>query len=173
VTDHAHPYDTGRVGPLVTTLDTLRPPLDPDSVDAAILALDTVAADLGYGDVRPLPGSVVWIDRLRDAGKRTAVTTAGRHARALELAGIGDRADAVICGLQAREAVAQALDALGVEPERAIVVGATQDQLAAARAAGVRLAIGLARGADTPDQLRRAGATIVADLQELLGPTAA
>jgi beta-phosphoglucomutase-like phosphatase (HAD superfamily) len=70
-------------------------------------------------------------------------------------------------------AVAKALDGLGVEPERAIVVGATQDQLAAARAVGVRLPIGFARGADTPDQLRRAGAaTIVADLQELLGPTA-
>jgi phosphoglycolate phosphatase-like HAD superfamily hydrolase len=34
----------------------------------------------------------------------------------------------------------------------------------------VDLAIGVARGGATPDQLRRAGAaTVVADLQELLG----
>jgi beta-phosphoglucomutase-like phosphatase (HAD superfamily) len=174
VSDQAHPFDTGRVRPLVTSLDALRMPVTLDEFDGAILALEAVAADLGYGDVRPLPGSVAWIDRLRHAGKRIAVTTPGEHPAALELAGIADRADAVITGVPARPGVAQALDELGVDPARAIVVGVTQDQLAAARAADVRLAIGLARGGDTPEQLRRAGAgTIVADLQELLGPTAA
>ena len=58
MSDQAHPFDTGRVRPLVTSLDVLRLPIDLDQFDAAILALDTVAADLGYGDVRPLPGSV-------------------------------------------------------------------------------------------------------------------
>ena len=53
MTDHARPFDTGRVRPLVTTLDTLRTPIDDDSFDAVILSLDAVAADLGYGDVHP------------------------------------------------------------------------------------------------------------------------
>jgi phosphoglycolate phosphatase-like HAD superfamily hydrolase len=45
------------------------------------------------------------------------------------------------------------------------------DELEAARAAGVDLVIGVARGGATPEQLRRAGAvTVVDDLQELLGP---
>jgi beta-phosphoglucomutase-like phosphatase (HAD superfamily) len=106
MSDHAQPFDTGRVRPLVTSLDVLRLPID-------------------------------------------------------------------LC-VSARAGVARALDELGVDPARAIVVGVTQDQLAAARAADVRLAIGLARGADAPDPLRRAGATtIVADLQELLGPATA
>ena len=67
MTDHARPFDTGRVRPLVTTLDTLRTSIDDDSFDAVILSLDAVAADLGDGDVCPLPGSVAWIDRLRRA----------------------------------------------------------------------------------------------------------
>jgi phosphoglycolate phosphatase-like HAD superfamily hydrolase len=54
------------------------------------------------------------------------------------------------------------------------MVGADPDELAAARAEGVELVIGIARGSAGPEQLRRAGAvTILADLQELLGPTAA
>ena len=170
MTDHARPFDTGRVRPLVTTLDTLRTPIDDDSFDAVILSLDAVAADLGYGDVRPLPGSVAWIDRLRRAGKRILVTTPGQNDSALECAGIADRVDIVLCGLPAHSALAQGLDALGTEPERTIVVAATPEPLAAARAVRAGLAIGLARGPDTPEQLRRAvAATVVADLQELLG----
>jgi hypothetical protein len=38
----------------------LRRRIDHDAFDAAILALEAVAADLGYGDVRPLPGTVTW-----------------------------------------------------------------------------------------------------------------
>jgi hypothetical protein len=40
---------------IVTALDVLRRQIDHDDFDAAIFALDAVAADLGYGDVRPLP----------------------------------------------------------------------------------------------------------------------
>jgi phosphoglycolate phosphatase-like HAD superfamily hydrolase len=37
---------------------------------------------------------------------------------------------------------------------------------------GLRLAIAVARGSASPEQLRQSGAdTVVADLQELLGPT--
>ena len=54
-----------RPRPIATALDTLRPHIDHDAFDAAVLSLDAVIADLGYGDVRALPGSVAWIDRLR------------------------------------------------------------------------------------------------------------
>ena len=55
----------GRPRPVATVLDVLRKRIDHDAFDAAILSLEAVAADLGYGDVRPLPGSIAWIDRLR------------------------------------------------------------------------------------------------------------
>jgi len=169
------PFDGGRVRPLVTALDPLRRRIDLARFDAAIFSLDAVAADLGYGDVRPLPGSVAWIDRLRREGKRIGVVAAGERASAaLELAGIADRVDVVASGPQASERIAGALAQLAVEPARAVVVAAAADELDAARAAGVELTIGIVRGAAAPEQLRRAGAvTIVADLQELLGPAAA
>jgi beta-phosphoglucomutase-like phosphatase (HAD superfamily) len=175
VTAPQRPYDTGRARPVVTALDAMRSRIDHDGFDAAIFSLDSIVADLGYGDVRPLPGSIAWIDRLRRDGKRIGVSAAGeRAAAALELAGIADRVDVVVTGSEARQRVASALEQLAVEPDRAVVVGVAPDELAAARAASVELAIGVARGDAGPEQLRRAGAvTIVADLQELLGPTAA
>ena len=93
------------------------------------------------------------------------MTTPGQNDAALECAGIADRVDIVLCGLPAHSALAQGLDALGTEPERTIVVAATPEPLAAARAVRAGLAIGLARGPDIPEQLRRAvAATVVAEL---------
>ncbi len=131
-----------------------------------------MAADLGYGDVRPLPGSIAWIDRLRGDRKRIGVLALGeRGALALELAGIADRFDVVVSGRSAEQLIARALDELAVEPGRAVVVGIEPGDLETARAAWAALAIGVARGTCTPEQLRRAGAdAVVADLQELLGP---
>ena len=86
-------------------LDVLRTRIDHDAFDAAIFSLEAVAADLGYGDVRPLPGSIAWIDRLRSERKRIAVLAAGeRVAAALELAGIADRFDVVVTGAHAERA---------------------------------------------------------------------
>ncbi len=131
-----------------------------------------MAADLGYGDVRPLPGSIAWIDRLRSDRKRIGVLALGeRGALALELAGIADRFDVVVSGRSAEQLIARALDELAVEPGRAVVVGIEPGDHETARAARAALAIGVARGTCTPEQLRRAGAdAVVADLQELLGP---
>jgi beta-phosphoglucomutase-like phosphatase (HAD superfamily) len=175
VSDPARPFDSGRVRPLVTALDALRRRIDHDLFDAAIFSLDAVVADLGYGDLRALPGSVAWIDRLRGEGKRIGVTAAGeRAAAALELAGIADRVDVVVTGNGPSERVACALRELAVAPDRAVIAAPSTEDLQAARADGVELTIGVARGPAKPEDLRRAGAvTIVADLQELLGPTAA
>jgi beta-phosphoglucomutase-like phosphatase (HAD superfamily) len=171
VSDAARPFDTGRPRPIVTALDVLRRQIDHDDFDAAIFALDAVAADLGYGDVRPLPGAIAWIDRLRRDGKRIGVASVTERAEAaLDLAGIADRFDVVVSGSGAAQRLRRALEDLGVEAVRAVVVAVDPGELEAARAAGVELAIGVARGEASPERLRRAGAvTVVADLQELLG----
>ena len=44
--------------PVRTVLDPLRVRIDHDRFGAAVLELATVAADLGYGDVRALSGSL-------------------------------------------------------------------------------------------------------------------
>jgi beta-phosphoglucomutase-like phosphatase (HAD superfamily) len=157
---------------VVTPLDMLRARIDHESFDAAIFSLETVAADLGYGDVRPLPGSIAWIDRLREDDKRIAVTAAGeRVSEALEIARIADRFDVVVVAVSGAARLASALDELGLEADRVVVASVDPGELEAARAAGVELAIGVARGPASPEQLRRAGAlTVVADLQELLVP---
>jgi beta-phosphoglucomutase-like phosphatase (HAD superfamily) len=157
---------------VITPLDMLRARIDHESFDAAIFSLETVAADLGYGDVRPLPGSIAWIDRLREDDKRIAVTAAGeRVSEALEIARIADRFDVVVVAVTAAGRLASALDELGLEADRVVVASVDPGELEAARAAGVELAIGVARGPASPEQLRRAGAlTVVADLQELLVP---
>jgi beta-phosphoglucomutase-like phosphatase (HAD superfamily) len=164
------PFDSGRPRPIVTALDMLRRQIDHDDFDAAVFSLDAVAADLGYGDVRALPGAVAWIDRLRGEDKRIALAAAAERAQAaLEIAGIADRFDVVVTGSPASARVARALEDLDVPADRAVVVGVDPAELNAARAAGVELAIGIARGAASPEDLRRAGAiAVVADLQELL-----
>jgi beta-phosphoglucomutase-like phosphatase (HAD superfamily) len=115
---------------------------------------------------------VAWIDRLRADDKRIAVAAAAERAEvALEIAGLADRVDVLVTGSSATDRLRRASEDLRVEPERAVVVGVDPDELEAARAAGVDLVIGVARGGATPEQLRRAGAvTVVDDLQELLGP---
>lgn len=170
---HDQPFDTGRPRPIVTALDTMRHRVDHKAFDAAVLSLDAVVADLGYGDVRALPGSVAWIDRLRREGKGIAVIAGDeRAARALELAGVTDRIDVVVTGWDARRRLDRALEELGVQPGRAIVMGVDPQDIEAARAADVELAIGVARGDATPERLRRSGAVaVVADPQELLGLT--
>ena len=170
---HEHPFDTGRPRPIVTALDTMRPVIDLGAFDAAVFSLKSVAADLGYGDVRALPGSVAWIDRLRSEGKRIGVVAdAERAAAALELAHLDDRVDVVVAEPNPELGMARVLEELAVKPDRTLVVGVEAPELHAARDAGIERLIGVARGTATPEELRRAGAlTVLADLQELLGPT--
>jgi beta-phosphoglucomutase-like phosphatase (HAD superfamily) len=173
MTSNASPFDSGRPRPVPTVLDTLRARIDPDDFDAVVFSLESVVADLGFGDVRRLPGSVAWIDRLRDEGKRIALVYSGDNARrALELAGIADRFDVVESGPRSATTITRVLDDLGVPAGRAAVVDVVPEGLNAAREAGCVLAIALARASATPEELRQGGAhAVVADLQELLGPT--
>ena len=73
-------------------LEPLRTRIDLDRFDAVVLELETVAADLGYGDVRALSGAVACIDHLREHDKRIALVDGGeRGEAALAIAGIADR----------------------------------------------------------------------------------
>ena len=158
------------VRPLTTVLDVLRARIDHTAFDAVAFSLDSVVADLGYGDVRPLPGSIAWIDALRAEGKAIGLVFAGDNPRAaVELAGVGDRFDAVAGG---PDALARVLEALDVPAQRAIAVDTAGEGIQTALRSGLRLTIALARGPESPEALRRAGAAaIVADLHELLRAT--
>ena len=116
-----------RPRPVPTVLDMLRTRIDHDAFDAASSRSTRVAADLGYGDVRALPGSIAWIDRLREEGKRIARPASGERAEAaLELAGIADRFDVVVSGLRApSRASSRALEELDVAPDRAAASSAS------------------------------------------------
>jgi beta-phosphoglucomutase-like phosphatase (HAD superfamily) len=166
-----NPFDSGRPRPIATVLDALRARVDAERFDAVVVWLEAVAADLGYGDVRPLPGAVAWIRELRGAGKKIALAASGERARAaVELAGVADLFDAIVDGPRNSGTLNEAARELGVEPGDAIVVDVSPAGIQAGREAKFDLLIGVARNLGTPEDLRQAGADmVVADLQELLG----
>ncbi len=166
-----NPFDAGKPRPIATVLDSLRARIDAERFDAVVLWLETVAADLGYGDVRPLPGAVAWVRELRGAGKKIALAASGERARAaVELAGVGDLFDAIVTGPRNSGTLGDAAEQLGVETGDAILVDVAPAGIQAGREAGFDLLVGVARNLGSPEDLRQAGADmVVADLQELLG----
>jgi beta-phosphoglucomutase-like phosphatase (HAD superfamily) len=166
-----NPFDGGRPRPIATVLDALRARVDAERFDAVVVWLEAVAADLGYGDVRPLPGAVAWLGELREAGKKIALAASGERARAaVELAGVADLFDAIVTGPRNAGTLAQVGEELGIEPAATLLVDVAPAGIQAGREAGLDLLIGVARNLGTPEDLRQAGADlVVADLQELLG----
>ena len=166
-----NPFDSGKPRPIATVLDALRARVDAERFDGVVVWLEAVAADLGYGDVRPLPGAVAWIQELRGADKKVALCASGERARAaLELAGVAELFDAIVTGPRNGRTLGEASEELGVEAGDAILVDVAPAGIQAGREAGFDLLIGVARNLGTPDDLRQAGADmVVADLQELLG----
>jgi phosphoglycolate phosphatase-like HAD superfamily hydrolase len=159
-----------RQRPVVSVLDLLRKRIDHANFDAVALTLDALVVDLGYGDLRALPGSVQWVRSLRDEGKKIAVVSSSDRApTALELAGIAKLIDVVVSGPHAAERMIELLEELDTEPMRIVMVATDADELRAATQAGIGVDIGLARGSSSPEDLRKAGAdAVVADLQEFL-----
>jgi alpha,alpha-trehalose phosphorylase len=147
------------------------------AVSAAKQAL--VARALARGDVEAFPGSVAWLRRLRRAGVRTAVVSSSENcAQVLAAAGIADLFDARVDGVTAREhgitgkpapdTFLEAARRLGVEPGRAVVVEDALAGVAAGRAGGFGLVIGVDRSGSA-EELRAHGADIVVgDLDEML-----
>jgi alpha,alpha-trehalose phosphorylase len=134
------------------------------------LATDGVAA---------FPGSVRWVEQLRDAGVGTAVVSASANCGAvLRAAGIEslfdvriDGGDVKRLGLRGKPAPDGFLEAaarLGAAPRRSVVVEDALAGVTAGRSGDFGLVIGVARGT-TAAALRDAGAHIVVgDLQELV-----
>lgn len=156
--------------------------IEPD--DAAVVALgdrknERLLELIRDRGLEPYAGSVRYVQAVRDAGLRRAVVSASANCRAaLEASGLADsfevRIDAARAtaeGLRGKPApdtfLAAARD-LHVEPGEAAVFEDALAGVAAGRAGGFGLVVGIDRN-DHADELRRAGADlVVADLGELL-----
>jgi beta-phosphoglucomutase family hydrolase len=140
---------------------------------------DLVLALIRERGVEVYPGSVRFVEVVRDAGLRRAVVSASKNCReVLVAAGIEHyfeiRVDGVVAaeeglgGKPAPDMFLAAADRLGVEPARCAVFEDAIAGVEAGRAGGFGLVIGVNRG-DEADALRAAGAQIVVDdLDELL-----
>jgi alpha,alpha-trehalose phosphorylase len=138
-----------------------------------------VSRQLEEGNVEAFPSSVAWVNELRDGGLRTAVVSSSENCQAvLRAAGIADLFETVVDGTVAREqglpgkpapdTFLEAARRLEVDPGRAIVVEDALAGVAAGRAGGFGLVVGVARTAH-PEDLHEHGADIVvADLEEMM-----
>jgi len=136
------------------------------------------------GGVEVYPGSVRYVEALRDAGVPRAVVSSSANTKAvLEVTGLDTLFDAVVDGVVAdREGLAgkpapdtflAAARRLGVDPSAAAVFEDALAGVEAGRAGGFGCVVGVDR-AGQADELRRHGADIVVmDLAELLQPSPA
>jgi alpha,alpha-trehalase len=134
---------------------------------------ERIGPTLAEKGVDVFPGSVAWLEQLREAGFRTALVSASANAaRVLEVTGLLDafevRVDGEvlaaegIAGKPAPDSFLEAARRLGVEPARAVVVEDARSGVEAGRAGGFGLVIGVARHGDAAS-LREAGADLVVD----------
>jgi len=129
--------------------------------------------------IDPYPGSTLLLDRLARLDRPLAVVSSSRNAEAvLGAAGLRDRFAAVVDGLVAEreglpgkpapDTFLRAADLLGAVPERTVVIEDAGSGVAAGRAGGFGLVVGVDRGAGR-DALEAAGADlVVTDLAELV-----
>ena len=134
---------------------------------------------LEHDPVEAFPGSVRWVEHLRNEGLSTAVVSSSTNAdEVLRSAGIDslfettvsgrDIAELDLNGKPAPDGFLEAARRLDVSPHRAVVVEDALAGVTAGRAGGFGLVVGVARHAE-PSALRSAGADlVVADLAEML-----
>ena len=108
--------------------------------------------------IAPYPGSIRLLDHLAGLGIPAAVVSSSRNAReVLEAAGLADRfavvADGVVAaergipGKPAPDLFLAAAEQLGVPPDKSVVVEDALSGVAAGRAGGFGLVVGVDRGA--------------------------
>lgn len=129
--------------------------------------------------IAPYPGSLRFLDHLLPLGTKVAVVSSSRNAReVLDASGLAPRFEVVtdgmvaaaehIAGKPAPDMFLNAAQRLGVGPGDAVVIEDAVSGVAAGRAGGFGLVIGVDRGAGV-DALREHGADVVIDdLAELL-----
>lgn len=123
------------------------------------------------GGVDNFPSSIAVLDAVRAKGIATAVVTASRNRKEiLESAGLADRFDAAVDGTDIEDmglpgkpdpaTFVEAARRVGVDPTDAVVIEDAVSGVAAGRAGGFGLVIGVARH-DAPEALKEAGADVV------------
>ncbi|MEV5000285.1 HAD family hydrolase [Nocardioides sp. LML1-1-1.1] len=137
---------------------------------------------LAKDGVEAYPGSVRLVEQLHGSGRKLAVVSSSRNAPAvLEAAGLthyfdfvmhgGLAAELGLAGKPAPDTFTHAAEVLGATDDRAVVLEDATSGVAAGRAGGFGLVIGVDRGAGA-DALRAAGADVVVrDLAELADQT--
>ena len=129
--------------------------------------------------VAPFPGSVALLDVLEARGTRVAVVSSSLNTRAvLAAAGLADRFSVVVDGVVAkREGLAgkpspatflEAAASLGATPEQCVVIEDAVSGVAAGRAGGFGLVVGVDRGAGAQTLLDAGADVVVRDLAELV-----
>lgn len=130
--------------------------------------------------VEPYPGSVRYVEAVRDAGLRRAVVSSSTNCHDVLVAAhidtlFDERVDGVVAerehlrGKPEPDTFLAGARALGVEPAQAVVFEDALAGVAAGRAGGFGYVVGVDR-ADEADALRAHGAdTVVTDLGELVG----
>lgn len=126
--------------------------------------------------LEPTPGAGELLSGIKRAGGRVGVVThdavipAQKHLAAL---GWEELVDVVVGADSCRErkphpaGVLQACRALGVSPQQVVMVGDTAADLAAGRAAGCRLTLGVLTGAETRETLTPVADHVLTDLREI------
>jgi beta-phosphoglucomutase family hydrolase len=139
-----------------------------------------VVRHLTADEIEVFPGSLRYVKEVRVAGLRTAIVSSSANAgQVLDAVGIADLFDARIDGLTAAERrlvgkpapdmFLAGAEALGATPSTAAVFEDALAGVAAGRAGGFALVVGVDRG-DEAAALRQHGADVVVrDLSELLG----
>ena len=141
-------------------------------------------ASLATQGVQVFAGTLEFLDAVRRAGRRTAIVSASENCSAvLNAGGVAGRFDVQVDGIVAKahglrgkpapDTFLFAAARLETEAADAAVVEDAPAGVAAGRAGGFGLVVGVARRA-SPDDLRTAGADlVVGDLSELLDRPAA
>lgn len=141
----------------------------------------TFTALIAATGVDPYLGSVRLLDRLAAVGVRSGVVSSSRNADSvLRAAGLRERFETVIDGeLAASRHLAgkpspatylYAAEAMGVVPSRAAVVEDAVSGVAAGRAGGFALVVGVDRGAGRARLLAGGAHLVVDDLDQLIVP---
>ncbi len=146
---------------------TVRAFVDADDADAALAAIDRLEQEL-TGEARALPGVIELLGALPHgrwglctSGNR-ALATARLAASGIEPPRVFVTADDVARGKPDPEGYALALTRLGADPSRSVVFEDAPNGVAAARAAGVGIVIGVGERA-----IGTAVDEAVADLREV------
>jgi phosphoglycolate phosphatase len=140
------------------------------AVAAAWHAPDPVALAHPLGDLESLLG------RLRSDGHRLAIATTDDRApteRTLGALGLLDAVDGLVCAddgfpvKPAPEMVLHLCSTIGIPVDRTAVVGDAPADLRMARAAGVRLAVGVLTGVGTRSDLEPLADVVIDSIEEL------